>query len=159
MKCSNGFLCCACILETIATKHRKYVFLKESPKTGIFIKSANCKYCILCRTNTLRVFPVSSAEVRSGVAPSSQRYVRILQRRQSPPSPRLQERPEPGPQLRWPANLAEFQHCRPWFTPNPDRTPGAGNICSAVRSIPQAEDQTWRSSLFSLSRCRPIFLR
>lgn len=131
----------------------------KHPQTAMFKKSAICKCNILCRTNTPRVFPVSSAEVRSGVAPSSRRYVRILQRRQSPPSPRLQERPEPSLRLQWPANLAECQHCRPLFAPNPDGTPGPGNIRSAVRSIPQAEDQTWRSSLFSISHCRPIFLR
>lgn len=101
----------------------------------MFTKSAMCTYGILCRMNTLRVFPVSLAEVRSGVAPSSRRYVRILQRRRSPPSPRLQERPEPSPRPRWPANLAESQRCRPWFTPNPDGTPGPREIFALPSSL------------------------
>lgn len=96
--------------------------------TAVFRKSAICRWSVLCRTNTLRVFPVSLAAVRSGVAPSSRRYVRILQRRRSPPSPRLQERPEPSPPPRWPANLAESQRCRPWFTPNPRTGPPAREI-------------------------------
>lgn len=73
--------------------------------------------CILCMTNKSRVFPVSSAEATSGAAPSSRRYVRILQRRRSPPSPRLQGRQGPGRRPRWPASLVGSQRCRPWFPP------------------------------------------
>lgn len=87
-------------------------------------KSSVCKHSILCRMNKHRVFPVSSDEVKSGVAPSWRRYVRNLQRCRSPPSLRFQERPEPSPLLRWRANLAESQRCRPWLPPNPpDGTP------------------------------------
>lgn len=112
--------------------------------------------CILCMTNKFRVFPVSSAEARSGVAPSSRRYVRILQRRRSLPFPRHRGRLGQGRRLRWPASLVEFQRCRPLSpTKNPE---GPGKARSAVRSIPQAENQTWRSSLFSISRCGADFL-
>ena len=124
--------------------------------TKCLLRSSN----VLCRMNTRRVFPASSAAARSGVAPSLRRSVRILQRCRSPPSPRPRERPAPGPRPRWPEIPAESQRCRPSFPANPRRDPaGPGNNRAAVRSIPQAEDQTWRSSLFSVCRCRPIFLR
>lgn len=112
MKRCNGFLCFACILETIATKPKKHC-LRRSPQTVAFHKSPVCKRSVPCRRNTRRVFPASLAEVRSGVAPSSRRYVRILQRCQSPPSPRHRDRPEPTPRPRWPANPAVSQRRRP----------------------------------------------
>lgn len=80
-----------------------------------------CMTRILCKMNTLRVSPASSAAATSGVAPSSRWYVRILQRRRSLPSLRLRERPGPGPRLRWPANLAESLRCQPWGHPETRR--------------------------------------
>ena len=133
-----------CARKKEKIKREKVCYLQNKTKQN---------HIALCRTNTLRVFPVSSAVVRSGVEPSSRRYVRILQRRRSPPCPRLRERPEPSPRPRWPANPAESRRRRPLFAPCPDGTPRPGKyIRSAVRSIPQAADQTWRSSLFSFSR-------
>lgn len=125
-------------------------------------ETTTASHILPCRRNRRRVFPASSAEGRIAVAPSSRRYVRILQRCPSPPSPRPRERPEPSPPPRWPANLAESQRRRPLIPrPNPplDGTPGREDRRCGVRSIPQAEDQTWRSSLFSVCRCRPLFLR
>lgn len=101
----------------------------------LWLKCTISAYCVLCRTNILRVSPVSSVVVRSGVAPSSRQYVRIVQRRRSPPSPRLQERPVPGRRLRWPENPAESQRCRPWFHRTPTGPPPARDIFAVLSAL------------------------
>lgn len=52
--------------------------LSMRPENYPALKPCFCRCGILCRMNTLRVFPVSWAEARSVVVPSSRRYVRIL---------------------------------------------------------------------------------
>lgn len=133
--------------------------LRTSLQTVALRKSPSCKRSIPCRRNTRRVFPASSAEATSGVAPSLRRYVRILQRCRSPPSPRHRDLPEPIPRPRWPANPAVSQRRRPWLPRNPpDGTPGRD-----IFALPSALFHKRRirhgAYPYFLFDCRPVFLR
>lgn len=71
--------------------------------------------------------------------------------------------PAPGPAGAEPAAPTAGEPCgqpapSAMVSPRADRAP-ALDIRSAARFSPAAEDQTWRSSLFSFSQCRPIFIR